>query len=62
MRTTLAIVILGLGLAACGGDDRHERTVVVQPQQPATVVVPQGAAVVCPSGSTAVYSAGAYRC
>lgn len=61
MRTMFAVLVLGVGLAACGGDE-HERTVVVQPQQPAAIVVPQGAAVVCPSGSPAVYAGGAYRC
>ena len=50
MRATLALFIVGLALAACGGDDTR------------TVVVPQGAAVICPNGSQAVYSAGAYRC
>lgn len=59
MRATLALFIVGLALAACGGDDT--RTVVV-PQATPTVVVPQGAAVICPNGSQAVYSAGAYRC
>ncbi len=59
MRATLALFIVGLALAACGGDDT--RTVVV-PQTAPTVVVPHGAAVVCPKGSQAVYSAGAYRC
>lgn len=59
MRAALALVIVGLALAACGGDD--EKTVVV-PQPSPTVVVPQGANVVCPSGAPAVYSNGAYRC
>jgi ABC-type glycerol-3-phosphate transport system substrate-binding protein len=62
MRAALAMMIVGLGLAACGGG---ERTVVV-PQAAAapstTVVVPQGATVICPGGRTATFSDGAYRC
>jgi hypothetical protein len=60
MRSTLVLVMVGLGLAACGGG---EKTVVVPQAAPATtVVVPQGATVVCPNGSSAVFSDGAYRC
>jgi hypothetical protein len=59
MRAALALMVVGLALAACGGDDT--RTIVV-PQPAPTVVVPQGASVVCPSGAPAVYSGGAYRC
>lgn len=61
MRAALVLMLVGVGLAACGGG---ERTVVV-PQAasaPTTVIVPQGATVICPSGRTAIFSDGAYRC
>jgi hypothetical protein len=60
MRAALALFIVGLALAACGGGDT--RTVVVPQPAPTTVVVPQGATVICPGGVPAVYSGGAYRC
>jgi hypothetical protein len=60
MRAALALFIVGLALAACGGSE--EKTVVVPQQAPATIVVPQGASVVCPGGAPAVYANGAYRC
>jgi hypothetical protein len=50
MRAALVMLIIGLGLAGCGGHD--EKTVVV---------VPQGETVVCPGRATAVMSNGAYR-
>jgi hypothetical protein len=59
MRATLALFVVALALAACGGTE--ERTVVV-PQASPTVVVPQGASVVCPNGTAAVLANGAYRC
>lgn len=67
MRATLALFIVALALAACGGAE--ERTVVVPqtsptvvPQASPTVVVPQGASVVCPNGTAAVLASGVYRC
>jgi hypothetical protein len=60
MRAALALFIVGLALAACGGSE--EKTVVVPQPAPATIVVPQGASVVCPGGAPAVYANGAYRC
>jgi hypothetical protein len=59
MRATLALLVVALTLAACGGTE--ERTVVV-PQSPPTIVVPQGASVVCPNGTPAVLANGVYRC
>jgi hypothetical protein len=50
MRAALVLLIIGLGLAACGGSDKT------------VVVVPQGATVICPGGAPAVLSNGAYRC
>jgi hypothetical protein len=67
MRATLALFVVALALAACGGAE--ERTVVVPqtsptvvPQASPTVVVPQGATVVCPNGTAAVLASGVYRC
>jgi hypothetical protein len=67
MRATLALFIVALTLAACGGTE--ERTVVVPqspptviPQASPTVVVPQGASVVCPNGTAAILANGLYRC
>jgi hypothetical protein len=51
MRAVLVMIIIGVGLTACGGHE--DRTVVV---------VPQGATVICPGGAPAVLSNGAYRC
>jgi hypothetical protein len=67
MRATLALFVVALALAACGGTE--ERTVVIPqspptvvPQASPTVIVPQGASVVCPNGTAAVLANGAYRC
>ena len=67
MRATLALFVVALALAACGGAE--ERTVVVPqtsptvvPQASPTVVVPPGASVVCPNGAAAVLASGVYRC
>jgi hypothetical protein len=67
MRATLALLVVALALATCGGTE--ERTVVVPqasptvvPQASPTVVVPQGASVVCPNGTAAILASGVYRC
>jgi uncharacterized lipoprotein len=50
------MVLVGLGLSACGSDSREERTTVVSPppaqvQPGTTVVVPPGSTTkVCPPG------------
>ncbi|WP_162914511.1 hypothetical protein [Desertibaculum subflavum] len=52
MRSLLMLAVLApltFGLAACGDDDK---TVVINPQPNATVVVPPGGATkVCPAGT-----------
>ena len=51
MRTLLAMIVVSLGLVACGGDDRP--VVVTQPPGSTVVVPPAGTPVICPNGATA---------
>lgn len=67
MRVAMLFVAVAT-LSACGDGDKtvvvepEPAQTVIVPQQPPTVIVPQGATVVCPDGSTAEFSDGAYRC
>ncbi|MGH7087951.1 MAG: hypothetical protein ACREFQ_03535 [Stellaceae bacterium] len=50
MSKILTLLVLCLGVAACGGTDN--RPVVVQPPANSTVVVPpSGQPIICPTGS-----------
>jgi hypothetical protein len=50
MRAVLAVFLVSIGLAACGGSDNRP-VVVTQPPGSTVVVPPSGAPRVCPSGA-----------
>ena len=55
MKSTLLalVLLLPVGLAACGGGSEEKKTVVINPPPNSTVVVPpSGEPKVCPSGET----------
>ena len=47
MRSLLAVFLVSIGLAACGGDDRP--VVVNQPPGSTVIVPPSGTPIICPN-------------